>query len=54
MGGQGSACRLYASIGTFGELLKAPRQRAQSTQRELSVAVGYSAAQWLMREVTMP
>ncbi|MDQ1301551.1 MAG: hypothetical protein QG637_1473, partial [Chloroflexota bacterium] len=34
-----------ASFATFGELLKFLRRRAQLSQLELSIAVGYSAWQ---------
>ena len=33
------------SFSTFGDLLKYLRRRARQTQRELSIAVGYSEAQ---------
>lgn len=42
MGRQGAASSSYTSIGTFGELLKVLRRRAELTQHELGAAVGYS------------
>lgn len=36
---------VIASLTTFGELLRYLRQRAQLTQRDLALAVGYSISQ---------
>jgi non-specific serine/threonine protein kinase len=41
----GDPSRLLADFHTFGDLLKYLRKRAQLTQRELSIAVGYSESQ---------
>ena len=36
---------LIATLTTFGDLLRYLRQRAQLTQRDLALAVGYSVSQ---------
>ena len=41
----GDRSTLLANFHTFGDLLKYLRKRAQLTQRELSIAVGYSESQ---------
>ena len=41
----GDRSKLLANFHTFGDLLKYLRKRAQLTQRELSIAVGYSESQ---------